>query len=389
VKLKNKIKNRWLLEIICITQPTLASLQPSQSASPPLSAATNHHSTTKMAEESEKINMVSNNLKAEETKQEQKAKQEEEEKEMKPWEQHSAVINMPRFNYKAPSSLLQTSHSGFLITCPIKREKSATKEAISIIEKHFGCLDSSHDSDCEDVDVAYEPKRRKTCLQNAEGESGGTADQSRGSESDPNMINKDTLSLVKLTRSGLVLFILLGDCPSAVTRIVSNIITSLETGTTKTPLWCHRIFPIQATCSLKEREVHTVVSRLVKQFVSDNKSELSKSVKFAVGYNRRGIEETEMNYRRTVSSESQECGLLDRSKCFSVVAGAVKEAIPDSVVDLKCPEICILIEVLPLSAVSDGSMIVAVSILPQKLVNLKPKLSIKALISDAKARNKK
>lgn len=38
---------------------------------------------------------------------------------MKPWEQHAGVIVMPRFDYNAPSSLLQYSRSGFLITCPI------------------------------------------------------------------------------------------------------------------------------------------------------------------------------------------------------------------------------------------------------------------------------
>lgn len=44
-----------------------------------------------------------------------------EEQEMKPWEQHSAVISIPRFDYNAPSSLLQHSHSGFLITCPLSQ----------------------------------------------------------------------------------------------------------------------------------------------------------------------------------------------------------------------------------------------------------------------------
>ncbi|KAJ0538888.1 putative THUMP domain-containing protein [Helianthus annuus] len=39
--------------------------------------------------------------------------------EMKPWEQHSAVISIPRYDYKAPSSLLRRSFSGFLVTCPI------------------------------------------------------------------------------------------------------------------------------------------------------------------------------------------------------------------------------------------------------------------------------
>ena len=41
------------------------------------------------------------------------------EKSMTPWEQHSAVISLPRFDYNAPSSLLKHSHSGFLITCTI------------------------------------------------------------------------------------------------------------------------------------------------------------------------------------------------------------------------------------------------------------------------------
>jgi len=38
---------------------------------------------------------------------------------MSPWEQHAAVINLPRFDYNAPSSLLRNSHSGFLITCTL------------------------------------------------------------------------------------------------------------------------------------------------------------------------------------------------------------------------------------------------------------------------------
>ena len=44
---------------------------------------------------------------------------------MSPWEQHSAVINLPRFDYNAPSSLLHHSHSGFLITCTISQLHSS------------------------------------------------------------------------------------------------------------------------------------------------------------------------------------------------------------------------------------------------------------------------
>lgn len=36
-----------------------------------------------------------------------------------PWEQHASIISIPRFDYKAPSSLLHHSHSGFLVTCTI------------------------------------------------------------------------------------------------------------------------------------------------------------------------------------------------------------------------------------------------------------------------------
>lgn len=32
------------------------------------------------------------------------------------------------------------------------------------------------------------------------------------------------------------------------------------------------------------------------------------------------------------------CSLLDRNKCFEIVASVVKEAVPDSSVDLKSPE---------------------------------------------------
>lgn len=50
--------------------------------------------------------------------------EEVEKKMMSPWEQHSAVINLPRFDYNAPSSLLRNSHTGFLITCTISSVSS-------------------------------------------------------------------------------------------------------------------------------------------------------------------------------------------------------------------------------------------------------------------------
>ncbi|GMN61885.1 hypothetical protein TIFTF001_030971 [Ficus carica] len=81
--------------------------------------------------------------------------------------------------------------------------------------------------------------------------------------------------------------------------------------------------------------------------------------------------------------------LLDRNSCFSTVAGAVKDVVPDSVVDLKSPELSVLVELLPLSGVPNGSLVVAVSILPQNLVSTKPRLCIKALVSNVKAKGGK
>ncbi|KAJ0538886.1 putative THUMP domain-containing protein [Helianthus annuus] len=106
-------------------------------------------------------------------------------------------------------------------------------------------------------------------------------------------------------------------------------------------------------------------------------------MKFAVGYNRRGIEETELKGK---NSDSNPVALLDRNKCFEVVAAAVKNIVSDSVVDLKCPELTVLIEVLPVSGIPNGSPIVAVSVLPQKLIMTKPRLCIKALVLDVKSK---
>ncbi|XP_071689469.1 uncharacterized protein [Rutidosis leptorrhynchoides] len=313
--------------------------------------------------------------------------------EMKPWEQHSAVISIPRYDYKAPNSFLHRSFSGFLITCPIKREKSATKEAMSILDKYLKSTTTCITKE-EDVHQNAAPKRRKVVVNETEQESiidienkildepTDARDVSEGSpKSVTNTERSDPLSLVKLTRSGLILLTFSGTvCPNVV-DIVSNIMQSLESGSVKAPLWCHRILPIQTTCILSEKEVCTLVSKLVADFMNNEGKELARPVKFAVGYNRRGIEETEL---KGANSDLNAVALLDRSKCFQVVAAAVKTVVSDSVVDLKCPELTVLIEVLPISAIPKGSPVVAVSVLPQKLIMTKPRLCIKSLVPDTK-----
>ncbi|KAL6189745.1 hypothetical protein ACLB2K_036147 [Fragaria x ananassa] len=298
-----------------------------------------------------------------------------EKKEMTPWEQHSAVISIPRFDYNAPSSLLHHSHSGFLITCPIKREKSATKEAISLFAKYIQCGNSTEENSVS--------KRRKISEENVDG---GDVEEGACStvKVDTDGERGPLLKLVKLTKSGLLLFVFGKSVSPDVVGIVSRIVQSVESGSSGSLLWCNRIFPIQATCSLNEKELREVVSKLVLQFVKDNQK-LVRPIKFAIGYNRRGIE-TELNTPKETPNALE---LLDRNKCFALVASAVKDVESDSVVDLKTPELSVLIELLPLSGVPKGSLVVAVSVLPRNIVSAKPKLSIKALVSDTKTKGEK
>ncbi|XP_027152814.1 uncharacterized protein LOC113752953 isoform X2 [Coffea eugenioides] len=109
-------------------------------------------------------------------KTEEKAKELEEEamkvelktkEELKPWEQHTAVITIPCFDDNAPS-LLSHSHSRFLITCPIKREKSATKEAMSILEKYVRSVNILNAEGSESLDVNMSAKKRRISVSTEE-----------------------------------------------------------------------------------------------------------------------------------------------------------------------------------------------------------------------------
>ncbi|KAL8151726.1 hypothetical protein V2J09_021534 [Rumex salicifolius] len=319
-------------------------------------------------------------VKAEAASPQKKVEEEEAQVELQPWEQHSSVIIIPRYDYKAPSSLLHHSHSGFLITCPIKREKSATKEAISILEKFIGCNSFLEEADEDEV-----TKRRKLCSVDEKSEDiiRNEPSEGAGPSSEANTElggQKHTLSLVKLTRNGLLLFITPKDNFLSPVQIVSSIHHSLDSGALKRPLWCHRIFPIQATCILGEKELSSVVSSLVREYVNSQAIKLTAPLKFAVGYNRRGIEQKELKLVKTNSSDPNVPAILDRDKCFGIVFSAVKDVVHDVVADLKSPEVCILVECIPLSRVQSSSVVAAVSLLPHSLVSVKPKLNVKTLI---------
>ncbi|KAF3573292.1 hypothetical protein F2Q69_00060524 [Brassica cretica] len=313
----------------------------------------------------------------EETPVGEKREREEEAEIMAPWEQHASVISIPRFDYTAPSSLLHHSHSGFLVTCSIKREKSATKEVMSILGKVLLPLG-------EILKSSDESKRPKLCAQETEvtGENLNAEDLKPAKES-VNEEHKSLMSLVKLTKSGLLLFTFPVDNSTDTTDIVSRVFQFMESGALKAPVWCHRIFPVQATCALTEKELQETVSKLVQRFVDDKQNTLSTPVKFAAGYNRRGVEEAKGKIQKA-SEVLDQCPLLDRTKCFETVAAGVKAIVPDSVVDLKSPELCVMVELLPLSRIPNGSYVAAVSVLPHRLVSTKPKLAIKPLVPETK-----
>ncbi|KAL6187180.1 hypothetical protein ACLB2K_043295 [Fragaria x ananassa] len=231
-----------------------------------------------------------------------------------------------------------------------EREKSATKEAISLFAKYIQCGNSTEENSVS--------KRRKISEENVDGDCVNGGD-----------VEEDACSTVKVDTDG---------------ERGPLLKLSVESGSSGSLLWCNRIFPIQATCSLNEKELREVVSKLVLQFVKDNQK-LVRPIKFAIGYNRRGIE-TELN---TPKETPNALKLLDRNKCFALVASAVKDVVSDSVVDLKTPELSVLVELLPLSGVPKGSFVVAVSVLPRNIVSAKPKLSIKALVSDTKTKGEK
>ncbi|KAK9115704.1 hypothetical protein Sjap_014651 [Stephania japonica] len=326
-------------------------------------------------------------------------KEEDEHRELSPWEQHSSIISIPRFDYNAPQALLDRSHCGFLITCPIKREKSATKEAISILSKFITSLQGATTESSGSLVADITAKRRKTCPEKVDSEHTNDAAAENNQKTETSVVSEENcsvstnmdmnveksfLSLVKLTRSGLLLFTFSRNYSPDTVDIVSDIFHSIELGNLKSLSWCHRIFPIQATCRLDEENLQVVVRNLVGCFLDKKQKKFESPVKFAVGYDRRGVDEKEMKIRKCDSQGSKSSALLDRNKCFTIVAGVVKEIISDSVVDLKSPELVVLIELLPLSGISNGLPVVAVSVLPYNLVRTKPRLCIKPLISDSK-----
>uniref|UniRef100_A0A0A8ZE57 Uncharacterized protein n=1 Tax=Arundo donax TaxID=35708 RepID=A0A0A8ZE57_ARUDO len=116
--------------------------------------------------------------------------------------------------------------------------------------------------------------------------------------------------------------------------------------------------------------------------------QISLLFQFAVAYNRRGIDETEMKPPKNGNEGSNQQALMDRDQGSNQHAAAVKSVAENSVVDLRSPEVAVLVEMLPLSGMPLGSSVAGVSVLPAKLISTKPHLCVRSLVSDAKATKK-
>ncbi|BBN10223.1 tRNA acetyltransferase TAN1 [Marchantia polymorpha subsp. ruderalis] len=250
---------------------------------------------------------------------------------MEPWEQHHAVINMPRYAYNA-ASILQKGNVGFLITCTFRREKSATKEALALLREFMkvtgpiiavtptpatNLTDVQTPPSVEQVNENSVKPQLSVGPSGTEEITGGAAltedgrkitEIASGVGASPDELNQDvtdTLSttkstesgseaeglirsedagdnkptsvdnefmLVKLATMGVILISASQESPRSVLSIATRIIKDVQGRSRPPPQWCHRMLPVQGTCSTNREEVQALVSRLVKDYLDNTSS---------------------------------------------------------------------------------------------------------------------
>ncbi|CAK9222555.1 unnamed protein product [Sphagnum troendelagicum] len=325
---------------------------------------------------------------------------------MPPWEQHGGVINMPRYLYGANAALLQGSHPGFLITCAYRREKSTTKEAMALLQEvcvKVICTFLLPDHKVEEteklgraeasdkdriaaipVTVSKDDQDRKD-FENLE-ESGREPETYSCGEDQDVTKGLPEFSLVKLARMGMVYLSVSGRTSRDMVTVLSRLLADIHAGLRTSPQWCHRIFPVQATCSLTKGDLCAVVMQLVKDYLGNRKTSTDQPLKYAVAFNRRGVEDKHSNISSSTGDTSVQGVTLGKIECIDVIAGAVQTVTSNTVVDLVNPEMVVMVEVLPLVG-SQSSLVCALSVLPKELVVTKPKLVVKPLVQPKKRKH--
>ncbi|KAG6547935.1 hypothetical protein Mapa_010755 [Marchantia paleacea] len=364
---------------------------------------------------------------------------------MEPWEQHHAVINMPRYAYNA-ASILQKGKVGFLITCTFRREKSATKEALALLREFMkvtgpsiavtptpatNLADARTPPSVEQVNENSVKPQLSVGLSSTEEITGGKAlsedgiscseitEIASGVGATPDELKQDvtnTLSmtkrtengseaedlsrsegagdnkptsgdhefmLVKLATMGVIFISATQESPRSVLSIVSRIIKDVQGRSRPPPQWCHRMLPVQGTCATNREEVQGLVSRLVKDYLDNTSSVGEELIHYAVAFNKRGAEGRKMDQNQT--DDSAGAPTFDRGECIRIVTAAVHQVTSNVKVDLTSPEMVIIVELVPVAG-ARSSLICAVSVLPGDLVISKPKLTVKPLASQSKKR---
>ncbi|KAL0053782.1 hypothetical protein WJX82_010731 [Trebouxia sp. C0006] len=224
--------------------------------------------------------------------------------------------SVARYNYSSQESLQQGAQ-GFIVTCAFRREKSATKEAVALLSQYL--------------------------------------------EASPaNQLQPGSLPVT----------------------VVHQIMDDLQAGTLATPEFCERIIPVQITCSMIQQALTSATQRLAKlhakQAVEASEDQL---VNFAVAYKSRGSSNKAKQAATIAPDSPQQPGPANRQQVITLVAAAVEEAVVSAGgkvhVDLKQPQVVILVEVLPVSAMS----LCAISWVPACMTVQTPKLMIKPLVS--------
>lgn len=350
-----------------------------------------------------------------------------------PWEHHASATGLPRFNYKAVSTI--PSLKGFLITCTLDREKSATKEAMGILreylkspnfraaersqnaeddgntdenntsgEQHIclrGGQPSFHDGEQEeerqeatetavpeisddnetsvpltkqlDLDLIDERHQVKKC--HRQQRDAVNPKRTRAGHGDPCSDDGPDVFLLKMAQKGIISIFLESSISDDPVNVLSKVLEDIENGVKNPPQWCQRMVPIQASCVFSKESLTSVVVKLVKQHLGESLPSGEQPLKYAIGYNRRGIEATGVNR----SKLPQDFEVLGRMDCIHLVTDAVAKAAPHTAVDLRAPQMIVILEVIPLAGVQD-SPICGVAVVSGGVMNTKPKLCVKPLI---------
>lgn len=295
-----------------------------------------------------------------------------------------------RYNYSSEESL-QNGAQGFVVTCAFRREKSATKEVMQLLNKYLVLQHSEADTD-QAAECTTKPA---TC------DGQPSANESASPQPAvqlPANTPQHSLSLAKLATSGLLMLQLHSTVSSpegtqqtdasdtksqaVPVEILRHILQDLQAGRLASPEFCERIIPVQTTCSMTMAALTAAAQQIAALHAAQAvQAADNQLVKFAVAYKSRGSTKIK---QATSAGKSQDAEPMKREELIAAVAKAVEDAVLAAQgkvkVDLQSPEVVIFVETLPLNT---GSVF-ALSWLQHGMTCQSPKLSVKPLVASAK-----